>query len=135
MLYNLSQSKVGKHQGYSNTVSPGMVLWLGHRARLGYARDKFQLQGMWISDWSKVSHLSESQLSDMAGNAWCIASCLPMQLLAMMAVAHLQQRASRSLIVAPSTNVVSGCALDEDDDLEVDWSLAARPHHKRHHVT
>ena len=57
-----------------------------------YARDAMQLQGFFLTDeeWDKLPRTcTERVLQSLAGNAFCLASALPIQMAAVIVLATL----------------------------------------------
>ena len=88
--WNCSQTTISGG-AVASTVLPGSLVWFTHRCRRGYGRDMLGLQGIFLTDhqWQSVSDISETVLTDLAGNAFCIASCTPVQLLVYLVLSHL----------------------------------------------
>ena len=120
LLMEVSQSSCSIGHGHCLTVTPKGFVWLAHRGRSLLGREALRLQGVHIPDLSMLEDLfSDTQLHDLAGNAFCIASCMPVQLVVCLALANVslprQTRSARARTI----------------DGEVDWGRPLRSKRSR----
>jgi hypothetical protein len=111
LMLNVSQSKLTCALDHVGTVTPKAMIWAAHRGRLCYGRDAMALQAIWISDsqYSALSNVvTDNQLFDLAGNAFCAVDCVVVQLVAVLVASRLG-----SLARAASE--------DAQSDLDFDW--------------
>jgi hypothetical protein len=105
IVLNISQSKVSSTVGYSSCVTPKAMLWLAERGRFANGHDFMALQAIHISNYDAVgSVLSDSQLKDLAGNAFCAVNSLAAQILALFVLTMLQRRLAHGSSDADATS-------------------------------
>ena len=98
--WNVSQTAIITGQQHrSPCLHPGALMWLPHRGRRMYGREAVGLQGMHLSHeaWERLDVLiqraglaSDRLFWDLAGNAFCTVSVLPMQVIAMLVLARYE---------------------------------------------
>lgn len=79
--WNVSQSQPTLGKGHCPCITPKALFWLPHRGRRMYGREAMSLQGMYMSDWGSVADIADDRfLMELAGNAFCTVSMLPLQM-------------------------------------------------------
>ena len=113
-LVEVSQSSVNFKEGAAMTVTPQGMIWISHRARLCRARDRMAIQGLFLSsdDYAVLEQkeITERQLQDLAGNAFCTASALPAALVVMITMGGLLM--SCATLSVTYTATVYQCSCD-----------------------
>jgi site-specific DNA-cytosine methylase len=121
-ILNCSQSKITRgRNGSSPTVTPRCTMWITHRARLCVGRELMALQGLHIdpAQYDELA-LSDNQIADLAGNAFCTVCCATEQLVGICMLALLEGK--RSGLQAELEVALLGSGSDDGDD---DDALAA----------
>ncbi len=127
--WNCSQSTISGDT-VASTVLPGSIVWLAHRSRKAYCRDLAGLQGLWLSDaaWDSVCDLGEHIVTDMMGNAFCMASCAPVQTMSVLLLAHLEMLAHSHQVAALPPQLT--CVHVDSDSQDDTWEFR-RAHRMR----
>jgi site-specific DNA-cytosine methylase len=97
LVLNISQTKASGGIGHVPCLTPGGIFWVAHRARQLYGREALQCQGLYVSDWQALvrpdpqhDELTDALFADMAGNAFCTVSVLPVQMLGLLLIAETE---------------------------------------------
>lgn len=79
--WNVSQTQAILGKGHCTCITPKALFWLPHRGRRMYGREAMTLQGMYMKDWDSVADIADDKLlMELAGNAFCTISVLPLQM-------------------------------------------------------
>ena len=87
MCIYISQNplRVGFATGKTCCLTPGAEVWLRNEGRLLKGEEALRIQGFWLADRQRLAEFSDSQLRDLAGNAFS-AGCVGSALLVLFAV-------------------------------------------------
>ena len=105
-VWNLSQSALIAGEGYSPCLTPGAYMWLPHRGRRMYGREAMSFQALHVKQWDDVT-TNDGLLFDMAGNAFCAVSVLPVQLMALFVLGRLELGMGSGQGLPPGTSAAS----------------------------
>lgn len=73
---DISQSidRVAQGIGIVHCLTPGQKVFLRRRMRFLLGEESLRIQGLWAEDAAIIKSLSDKQLQDLAGNAFCSVS-------------------------------------------------------------
>lgn len=91
LFLEVSQSECKVGRGCVGTITPSGMVWIAKRGRRMRAIEAMAFQGLWLLA-SIHAEWTERHVQDLAGNAFCTASCLPCQLLVVVLMAWLTRR-------------------------------------------
>lgn len=86
-----SQSVPSRQTTHIGALMPNVTIWVGQRGRLLTGVEAMALQGIHVPGAGALP-FTDAQWYDLAGNAFCLASCLPVQMIGVLVFACLRAR-------------------------------------------